>query len=202
MSMASNSPAADYREAHDAVLNAAFDAPAGAGRALPGPWSSVLSSARRRRAPRRSSASWWNGAPRRLRSRRNASDQRAEAGRPDRRQREAALRDQYGPEIAARIELDGTYALVRYRGRLLAARDRIVTGIDPPAVGGLRTRIGKRRLAGWELPPTPPRLRRSSTPGSGLVAECRRVRSELSLEGRREVLPGVRPGGRGAARAP
>jgi hypothetical protein len=62
------------------------------------------------------------------------------------------LRDQYGPDLAERIELDGTYALLRYRGRLFTARDRIVASIDPPAVRGLRTQIVKRRLAGWQLP--------------------------------------------------
>jgi hypothetical protein len=120
------------------------------------------------------------------------NEQRAEAGRRERRQREAALRDQYGPDLAERIELDGTYALLRYRGRLFAARDRIVASIDLPAVRGLRTQLVKRKTG--RLAASGPRVRarggrrvRASGAARGVPPGGQRALARRH----REVLAGV-----------
>jgi hypothetical protein len=183
-----------YRGAHNAELNAAFDTP---------PLYLDESGIRQlvERALRRAHRAGRDALVRELlergaeaaetaRERENAA--RAEAARAERRQREAALRDQYGRELAERIELDGTYAVVRHLDRLVAVRDHVVAGVDLPVVRGNRPKAVKRRLAGWRLPDHAGSLEAVVDGGvDELVAACQRIGSELAAESYRQVIADV-----------
>ena len=111
-----------YRAAHDAELNTALHTPPpgldeSSARALV---ERALQRAHRagRDALVRELVEW--GAEAAEIAREREKEERAEAAQAEQRQREAALRDQYGPELGARIELDGIYALVRHQAPKLA----------------------------------------------------------------------------------
>jgi hypothetical protein len=111
-----------YRAAHDAELNTALHTPPpgldeSSARALV---ERALQRAHRagRDALVRELVEW--GAEAAEIAREREKEERAEAAQAEQRQREAALRDQYGPELGARIELDGIYPLVRHQAPKLA----------------------------------------------------------------------------------